>query len=494
MEKPLPVALLQEAIALRLEQPDFAKGVIFDGLQSSFAESPEMLFEAIVAALGLSRAEAQMPPPPEVAEPEQEPERPKSGKGKPKTPPGGKKGTAPPEPEPIRLPEAWIGPKKLVVAKLALDRALLTERAIALKRAQVAEAAAAVNGQAPADMLVVESAAAAPEGESAEAFPAATAGAGDASAAGFPEPANSAEALAAEAEEAMAPYEDGVAAYLGSCDGVYKLFLAQEALNNQVIVCDLSTKATAAEQSEKICTHVVAPALGWEKEVPAEQTFAIVKKPLPRPKFKAISNFTIFTVAEKPVAPVTPPENAERPKSGKVKPKTPPGKGKKDPKQEEADAAAAAAAAAAAEPYRADTRWVIPPHSGVDLMVRFTSPEIGSFQDLAGFQVVGDSLSKNVTLRGECAYAHISTDYRNVFYRKTKTRPPSARISRQYVISNSTFEFGPLLKGLAEAQVMEGQYPTNMEKFRITNNGLFDTKVRRYFPCGIRVDLVTHAR
>jgi hypothetical protein len=484
-EKPLPMAMLRDAIALRLEQPDFAKGVIFDGLQCSFAESTEAVFEAIVAALGLSRAEARMPPPPEPVEPEPEPERPKSGKGKPKTPPG-KKGAPPPEPEvPAGPPEVWVGHKKLVVANLALGRDQVTERAVALKRAEAAvaaEAAAAVSGET-ADVLVVDSASAI-EGESAE-FPAATTDAVP-GAAGFPEP-DSEEALA-EAAEAMVPYEEGLAAYLGSCDGVQKLFLAQDALNNQVMVCDLSTKAPAAEHTSALCKHVVALPLGWEKEVPGLQTFAIVKKPLARPKLKPISNFTLFTVVAEPTPtpPVTPPADAERPKSGKGKPKTPPGKakgGKKDPKQEEADAAAAAAAAAAAEPYRADTRWVIPPHSGVDLMVRFTSPEIGSFQDLAGFQVVGDALSKSVTLRGECAYAHISTDYRNVFYRKTKTRPPSARISRQYVISKSTFEFGPLLKGLAEQPVMDGQYPTNMEKFRITNNGLFDTKVRQYTCC-----------
>ena len=34
---------------------------------------------------------------------------------------------------------------------------------------------------------------------------------------------------------------------------------------------------------------------------------------------------------------------------------------------------------------------------------------------------------------------------RNVFYKKVKTRPQTPSIARQYIISKSMFEFGPLL-------------------------------------------------
>lgn len=66
--------------------------------------------------------------------------------------------------------------------------------------------------------------------------------------------------------------------------------------------------------------------------------------------------------------------------------------------------AAVAAAAVEAEeepfdPYSPDTRWVVPAHGEVPLMVRFSSQDIGKFQDLLSFQVVGEKSAKTVVAK-----------------------------------------------------------------------------------------------
>ena len=127
----------------------------------------------------------------------------------------------------------------------------------------------------------------------------------------------------------------------------------------------------------------------------------------------------------------------------------------------------------------AQTRWVIPARGSIALRVRFTSSEIGTHDEMLGFEVCGGGgeTASALPLRGVCAHPSVSSDYRNVYYRKTKTRPASPDVRRQFVVNRGVFDFGALLAGKAKGEVLEGKFPDNMEKFRITNNGLFDLKV-----------------
>ena len=123
------------------------------------------------------------------------------------------------------------------------------------------------------------------------------------------------------------------------------------------------------------------------------------------------------------------------------------------------------------------TRWIIPPHASVELTVKFTSDDVGKFEEELCFEMVGvHGVQRRLRVRGTCAYPQISTDYRNVFYRKLKTRPPTPQISKQYIIPKQTFEFGAVLCGKDDTKVLAGEYAENQERFRITNNGLFDLK------------------
>jgi hypothetical protein len=125
------------------------------------------------------------------------------------------------------------------------------------------------------------------------------------------------------------------------------------------------------------------------------------------------------------------------------------------------------------------TRWVIPPNGEVELLVRFSSTEVGRFETLLGFEVLGAGQSSvsSVVCRAVCARPQISADPRNVFYRKAKGRPSTAQLRKQYVVSSGRFEFGPLLAGKSKEGYQQGKHPENRERFRISNNGLFDLRV-----------------
>lgn len=62
-------------------------------------------------------------------------------------------------------------------------------------------------------------------------------------------------------------------------------------------------------------------------------------------------------------------------------------------------------------------------------------------------QVVGCDGRSSMTVSGVCDQPHISTDPIQVFPRRAKIRPDSAKIARHYIMSSGQLEFGPLLAG-----------------------------------------------
>jgi hypothetical protein len=58
------------------------------------------------------------------------------------------------------------------------------------------------------------------------------------------------------------------------------------------------------------------------------------------------------------------------------------------------------------------TRWVIPPHSSVSLLVQFSSDSVGKFSEVLGFDVLCGERNQKVVLTGACDYPRISTEAR----------------------------------------------------------------------------------
>ncbi|EKX37002.1 hypothetical protein GUITHDRAFT_78541 [Guillardia theta CCMP2712] len=126
------------------------------------------------------------------------------------------------------------------------------------------------------------------------------------------------------------------------------------------------------------------------------------------------------------------------------------------------------------------SRWVIEAKSSIELVIRFRATDTGRFESFLGFEIVGGGWSTRskqfyLPCRGFSAYPQISQSYHSLFYRKTKSRAAGQIISRQYVISKETFEFGPLLVGKSREE--KEKFPENQDKFRITNSGLFPLHV-----------------
>ncbi|WIA13448.1 hypothetical protein OEZ85_007028 [Tetradesmus obliquus] len=118
------------------------------------------------------------------------------------------------------------------------------------------------------------------------------------------------------------------------------------------------------------------------------------------------------------------------------------------------------------------TRWVIPPHGSVSLLVQFASDSVGKFSEVLGFDVLCGERNQKVVLTGACDYPRISTEARNLYYKIAKARPSTPNVKQQFMLPSNVFEFGPVLAGRDRSAAPEG-HPDHTAKFRITNNGLF---------------------
>ena len=92
-------------------------------------------------------------------------------------------------------------------------------------------------------------------------------------------------------------------------------------------------------------------------------------------------------------------------------------------------------------------RWVIPANDTVTIRVRFRSEELGQFDQTLNFEIMGTRRRYQLFCRGVCAFPAISREPRVVFPHRRKYRKPEEIVHKKYVLSNETFEFGPLLCG-----------------------------------------------
>ena len=81
------------------------------------------------------------------------------------------------------------------------------------------------------------------------------------------------------------------------------------------------------------------------------------------------------------------------------------------------------------------------------LRIRFRSEELGQFDQTLNFEIMGTRRRYQLFCRGVCSFPTISREPRVVFPRRRKYRKPEEIVHKKYVLSNETFEFGPLLCG-----------------------------------------------
>ncbi|CAG5121988.1 unnamed protein product, partial [Candidula unifasciata] len=92
-------------------------------------------------------------------------------------------------------------------------------------------------------------------------------------------------------------------------------------------------------------------------------------------------------------------------------------------------------------------RWTVPAHGTVTLRLRFTSNDIGQFDQTMNFEIMGTRRRYQIFCRGICAFPTISKDPKVVFASRKKNRGMCEIVHKKYILANDTFEFGPLLVG-----------------------------------------------
>ena len=200
------------------------------------------------------------------------------------------------------------------------------------------------------------------------------------------------------------------------------------------------------------------PGQARQLRIPAVFDREIMVRPLPRPDRRPITNFYILTPGVKP------PELDED------------GNPIEEPPAEEGEEAEPKA------PYfERKTRWVVEAKSSIELVIRFKASDTGRFENMLSFEVMGGGVVMRgrdfkLPCRGTCAYPHMSQNYQSIYYRKIKSKAPGQIVSKQYIVSQSNYEFGPLLVGRSKDDYKE-KYLESKDTFRITNSGLFDMHV-----------------
>ena len=92
-------------------------------------------------------------------------------------------------------------------------------------------------------------------------------------------------------------------------------------------------------------------------------------------------------------------------------------------------------------------RWVIPQKSEISIRLRFTSEEIGQFDQTLNFEIVGTRRRYQLHCRGVCTCPTIPREPRIVFPNRKKTKELNEIVHKKYLLADEIFEFGPLLVG-----------------------------------------------
>lgn len=95
------------------------------------------------------------------------------------------------------------------------------------------------------------------------------------------------------------------------------------------------------------------------------------------------------------------------------------------------------------------TRWLIPALSRQEIIVRFSAPGVGVFQDSIEFEVIGGLQPLSIPISASCCLPDVVRDWKSIFFRPVKELPPNAASSRTiphfFGEKTNTLELGPLL-------------------------------------------------
>lgn len=122
-------------------------------------------------------------------------------------------------------------------------------------------------------------------------------------------------------------------------------------------------------------------------------------------------------------------------------------------------------------------RWIIPQLSELVIRLRFTSEEIGQFDQTLNFEIVGTRRRYQLHCRGVCTFPNISREPRIVFPNRKKIKEKNEIVNKKFILADDIFEFGPLLVGNNRDRCREGKFPEYQETLTIQNSSPLESEV-----------------
>ncbi|CAH1779299.1 unnamed protein product [Owenia fusiformis] len=122
-------------------------------------------------------------------------------------------------------------------------------------------------------------------------------------------------------------------------------------------------------------------------------------------------------------------------------------------------------------------RWIVPANGECVLKLRFVSEELGQFDQTLNFEIMGTRRRYQLFCRGVCAFPTISREPRIVFPHRKKNKKSDEIVHKKYILTDETFDFGPLLVGKPRDRYKEGRYPENMEKLVVHNTSPLEADI-----------------
>lgn len=89
-------------------------------------------------------------------------------------------------------------------------------------------------------------------------------------------------------------------------------------------------------------------------------------------------------------------------------------------------------------------RWVIPPGGTTKLKLLFKSNEEGQYDLTLNFELAGTRRRYQLFCRGLCTVPTICSEPRIVFPNRKRTMAKDEIVHKRYVLSDTTYHFGPL--------------------------------------------------
>ncbi|XP_004431871.1 PREDICTED: hydrocephalus-inducing protein homolog [Ceratotherium simum simum] len=115
-------------------------------------------------------------------------------------------------------------------------------------------------------------------------------------------------------------------------------------------------------------------------------------------------------------------------------------------------------------------RWVVPANGEVTLRVHFSSDDLGNFEQVFNFEILGTCSPYYLKCQGICTYPYICQDPKVVFPQWKMDMKTNKAIFKKYIMSMDRFYFGPLLCGKSRDRYKSSLFPGNMETLTILNN------------------------